>query len=80
VARLGRTTSTEATAARRLIDALGLHALGLAVTCSAREAKAIAAAGFAAPLRLPARPRTARNNGSGPAVAERAPAAARSSR
>ena len=65
VARLGATSSAEAKAARRLVDALGLHALGLAVTGSAREAKAIAATGFGTPLRLPRRPRPATANGNG---------------
>jgi hypothetical protein len=68
VARLGRTSSAEATAARRLVDALGLHPLGLAVTCSAREARAIAAEGFAAPLPMTERPGTAHGNGAVAAV------------
>jgi hypothetical protein len=51
VARLGRTSGAQVKAAARLVDALGLHALGLAVTCSAREARTIAAAGFDAPER-----------------------------
>jgi capsular polysaccharide biosynthesis protein len=71
VARLGRTSTAQATAARRLVDALGLHALGLAVTCSAREARAIAATGFAAPVRMPERPHAARTKGAVAAVAER---------
>ena len=69
VARLGHTAGAEAAAARRLIDALGLHALGLAITCSAREAKAIAAAGFAAPLRMPEPPHGVNGNGNGKGAA-----------
>jgi capsular polysaccharide biosynthesis protein len=76
VVRLGRVTSADAVAARRLIDALGLHALGITVTCSAREAKAIATSGFAAPLPLQPDRRPARSNGAvaaaPPAVVERA--------
>ena len=63
VARLGSTSSAQAKTARRLADALGLHALGMVVTCSAREAKAIAATGFAAPLPVPRRAGTTRANG-----------------
>ena len=73
VARLGQTASAEAIAARRLIDALGLHALGLVVTCSAREAKTIAGAGFATPLRMPERS-PAPSNGNVVAVPERSAA------
>ena len=70
VARLGRTSSAQVTAARRLVDALGLHALGLAITCSAREARAIAATGFAAPLRMHERPTAVRTNGAVAAVGD----------
>ena len=76
VARLGQTASAEAIAARRLIDALGLHALGLVVTCSAREAKTIAGAGFATPLRMPERS-PAPSNGNVVAVPERSAASTR---
>jgi capsular polysaccharide biosynthesis protein len=72
VARLGRTSSAQATAARRLVDALGLHPLGLAVACSAREARAIAAEGFEAPLRMAERGPAARGNGAIAAVADAA--------
>jgi capsular polysaccharide biosynthesis protein len=59
VARLGATSEAEAAAARRLIDALDLRAIGLVVTCSPAEAAAIGSDGFATPVR----PRSGSRNG-----------------
>jgi capsular polysaccharide biosynthesis protein len=63
VARLGVTSMAEAGAARRLVDALGLHGLGLVVTYSDEDAPAIGRTTFAAPLRPPVRSRTTSPNG-----------------
>jgi capsular polysaccharide biosynthesis protein len=74
VARLGSSSLTDAAATRRLVDALGLHPLGLVVTCSAAEAAAIERDGFEGPLRPPSRPRAASPNG---ALGERERAASK---
>jgi hypothetical protein len=63
VARLGRTSAEQAASARRLIDALGVHVLGLVVTCSAAEASGIHRGAFGAALRPPGRSRTSSHNG-----------------
>jgi capsular polysaccharide biosynthesis protein len=63
VARLGVTSVAEAGAARRLVDALGLHGLGLVVTFSDEDAPAVGRTAFAAPLRPPVRSRTTSPNG-----------------
>ena len=64
VARLGEAATTDAAAARRLIDALGLRALGLVVICSLDEVPGIVRSSLAtAPLRAPLRPRAPTPNG-----------------
>ena len=63
VARLGRTSAPEVASARRLIDALGIHILGLVVTCTAGEASRIPRDAFTGALRPPARTRAAQNGG-----------------
>jgi capsular polysaccharide biosynthesis protein len=62
VARLGEATTDDAMAARRLVEALALHGLGLVITCSASETADIARSGFAAPPRP--RPRSRSRGGS----------------
>jgi hypothetical protein len=75
VARLGTTTIDEAVAARRLMRALGLHGLGLVVTCTIEDATGVTRTGFAAPLRPRSRNRAAHNGAStGDAVPAEAPA------
>jgi capsular polysaccharide biosynthesis protein len=64
VARLGVATSADAAAARRLVDAFGLRGLGLVVVCSPAEVPGIVRTTPTAPLRPPARPRSASRNGS----------------
>ena len=80
VARLGLTSAADAAASRRIIDALGLHGLGLVLTGSAEEAAAIGREGFALPLLPPGRPRGAFRNGArrggGPTAAEAEPSVA----
>ena len=68
VARLGLAGDSDAAAARRLVDALGLRGLGLVVICSPSEVPDIVRSAVTAPLRPPARPRGASQNGahSGP--------------
>jgi capsular polysaccharide biosynthesis protein len=71
VARLGRATLDDAMAARRLLDALALRALGLVLTCSAADAAAIMRNGFAPPARKRARSRSGgSSNGVHPLTAE----------
>lgn len=70
VARLGRATVDDALAARRLVDALSLRALGLVLTCSAAEATAVIRTGFAAPAPRRSRARSATHNGAQPADRE----------
>lgn len=77
VARLGKTSAADAAASRRLIHALGLHGLGLVLTCSATEAAAIGRDGFALPLLPPgrapagaAKKTTRRRSGTAPTEAE----------
>jgi capsular polysaccharide biosynthesis protein len=77
VARLGSTTIDDAVAARRLMRALGLHGLGLVVTCAAEDASAVTRTGFAAPVRPRSRTRAAHNGASaGDAVPAEEPAPA----
>ena len=64
VARLGSATLDDAMAARRLMEALGLHALGLVITCSPAESAEITRAGFGVPARPRARSRAGSPNGS----------------
>ena len=68
VARLGLAGDSDAAAARRLVDALGLRGLGLVLICSPSEVPDIVRSAVTAPLRPPARPRGASQNGahSGP--------------
>jgi capsular polysaccharide biosynthesis protein len=71
VARLGSTSIDDVAAARRLMHALGLHGIGLVVTCAAEDATAVTRTGFAAPLRPRSRTRAA-HNGAREDVAPRA--------
>jgi non-specific protein-tyrosine kinase len=70
VARLGRATVDDAMAARRLVDALSLRALGLVLTCSAADAASVIRSGFATPARPRSRARAAAPNGRHPAADE----------
>ncbi len=74
VARLGRTSAAEVASARRLLDALGIHSLGLVVTCTAGEASRIPRDAFTGALRPPARARAGSQNGGGHDGNGRAPA------
>ena len=74
VARLGVAGGADAVAARRLVDALGLRGLGLVVICSPSELPGIVRTALTEPLRPPARPRAARQNGThAPVPAEPVP-------
>jgi Mrp family chromosome partitioning ATPase len=76
VTRLGATSVDDVVAARRLMRALGLHGLGLVVTCAAEDSRTVTRTGFAAPLRPRSRTRTAHNGahtGDAPAAADEAP-------
>ena len=70
VARLGRATVDDAMAARRLVEALSLRALGLVLTCSAADAASVIRSGFSAPPRPRSRARAAAPNGRHPAADE----------
>jgi capsular polysaccharide biosynthesis protein len=70
VARLGSATVDDAMAARRLVDALSLRAIGLVLTCSAADAANVIRAGFAAPVRPRSRARSTAHNGTHPAARE----------
>jgi capsular polysaccharide biosynthesis protein len=50
-ARLGTATTADAASARRMMDALGLHGLGLVVTYSADDRGSVPRSAFGAPLR-----------------------------
>ena len=74
VARLHQATSADAAAALRLVEALGLRGVGLVVICSPSEVAEIVLAAPTAPVRPPARPRSATQNGAhavGATVADR---------
>jgi capsular polysaccharide biosynthesis protein len=69
VARLHVATGADAAAARRLVEALGLRPLGLVVVCSPSEIPEMVRTAPTAPLRSPARPRSASENGAQALVA-----------
>jgi capsular polysaccharide biosynthesis protein len=64
VAKLGAASEDDAMEARRLIDALALHPLGLVITCTVADRTLVTRAGFAATPRRRTRTRSQAANGS----------------
>jgi capsular polysaccharide biosynthesis protein len=63
VARLDVATASDAAAARRLVEALGLRGVGLVVICAPADVPEVVRTASTAPLRPPARSRSASENG-----------------
>jgi hypothetical protein len=65
VLRLGRASATDGRAARRMLDVLGLHGLGLVITCAPDQITAVDADDFAGAIAPSARGRASRSHNGG---------------